>query len=120
MARHDAVELGERLDLIDNDAAHLRGAVRRFLRQLEDALAQLGAGRFQLALHLGGHPLEAVDDIGEALRRLREHGVGIAAGPVIERTHGVERAVALFLAVDPDRLEVLRDRAGAGGGGIRR
>ena len=69
MARDDAVELGQRLDLVDDHAAHLGGAFGGLLRQLEDALAQLGARRVELVLHLGGHPLEALDHLGEALRR---------------------------------------------------
>ena len=44
MAGDDAVELGQRLDLIDDDAAHLGRAVGGLLRQLEDAAAQLAAG----------------------------------------------------------------------------
>src|SRR5262249_56868566 len=40
MTSDDAIELGQRLDLIDDHAPHLRGALRRLLRQLEDALAQ--------------------------------------------------------------------------------
>ena len=47
MAGDDAVELGQRLDLIDDDAAHLRGAVGGLLRQFEDAAAQLAAGRLR-------------------------------------------------------------------------
>ena len=79
MAGDDAVELGQRLDLIDDDAAHLRGAVGGLLRQFEDAVAQLGARGFELALHLGGHLLQALDHVGEALGGLREHLVGVAA-----------------------------------------
>ena len=78
MAGDDAVELGQRLDLVDDDAAHLRGAVGGLLRQLEDAAAQLGARRLQLALHLGRHLPHALQRLGEALRGLREHLVGLA------------------------------------------
>src|SRR5580692_7135658 len=39
----DAIELGQSFDLIDDDAAHLRGALGGLLRQFEDAAAQLGA-----------------------------------------------------------------------------
>ena len=53
VAGDDAVELGQRIDLLDDDAAHLRGAFGGLLRQLEDALAQFGARRLHLALHLG-------------------------------------------------------------------
>ena len=73
MAGDDAVELGQRLDLVDDDAAHLRGAFGGLLRQFEDAAAQLGAGRLELALHLGGHLPHALQRLGEALRGLREH-----------------------------------------------
>ena len=87
MAGDDAVELGQRLDLIDDDAAHLGGALGGLLRQLEDALAQLGAGGFELALHLRGHALEPVDHVGEALCRLGEHGVRIAGGALVDAAH---------------------------------
>ena len=60
MAGDDAVELGQRLDLVDDDAAHLRGAFGGLLRQFEDAAAQLGARGFELALHLGRHLLHAL------------------------------------------------------------
>ena len=43
VAGDDAVEFGQRLDLIDDDAAHLRGAFGGFLRQFEHAAAQFGA-----------------------------------------------------------------------------
>ena len=61
VAGDDAVELGQRLDLVDDDAAHLRGALGGLLRQLEDATAQLGARRLELALHLGRHLLHALE-----------------------------------------------------------
>ena len=72
----DAVELGQRLDLVDDHAAHLGGAFGGLLRQFEDALAQLGAGGFELLLHLGRHLLEPVDHLGETLRRLRRASPG--------------------------------------------
>ena len=56
----DAVELRQRLDLVDDDAAHLRGALGGLLRQFEHAAAQFGAGGFQLLLHFGGHLLHAL------------------------------------------------------------
>ena len=77
MAGDDAIELGQRLDLVDDHAAHLRCAVGGLSRQFEDALAQLGAGGFELALHLRGHSLEPLDHLGVALRRLIEHDVGL-------------------------------------------
>ena len=73
VAGDDAVELGQRLDLVDDDAAHLRGAVRGLLRQLENALAQLAAGRLEFLLHVGGHPFQAFEHVSEAGRGLREH-----------------------------------------------
>ena len=75
VAGDDAVELGQRLDLVDDHAAHLGGAVGGLLRQFENALAQLAARGLELVLHLGGHVLEPVEHLGEALGRLREHRV---------------------------------------------
>ena len=67
VAGDDAVELGQSLDLIDDDAAHLRGAFGGLLRQFENAAAQLGAGRLELLLHFAGHLLHALHDLGEAV-----------------------------------------------------
>src|SRR5262249_50019048 len=39
----DSIELGQGLDLVPDNPAHLRGILRRFLRQLEHAAAQLPA-----------------------------------------------------------------------------
>ena len=49
VAGDDAIELGQRLDLVDDHAAHLGGAVGGLLRQFEDALAQLAARGLELA-----------------------------------------------------------------------
>ena len=73
MAGDDAIELGQRLDLVDDDAAHLRRAFGGLLRQLEHAAAQFGARRLQLLLHFRRHLLHALHDVGEALGGLREH-----------------------------------------------
>src|SRR5581483_5928564 len=48
MVCDDAVELGERLDLVDDHLAHLRGGFGGLLRHFQHAAAQLVAGRFQL------------------------------------------------------------------------
>ena len=48
---HDPVQFGQRLDLVDDDLAHLRGALGGFLRHFQHAAAQLVAGGFQLVLH---------------------------------------------------------------------
>ena len=39
MARDDAIEFGQRLDLIDDDLTHLSGALGGLLRHFENALA---------------------------------------------------------------------------------
>ena len=70
MAGDNAIELGERLDLIDDDAAHLRCALGGLLRQFENAAAQFGAGRLELLLHFRRHLLHALHDLGEAARRI--------------------------------------------------
>ena len=65
----DAVEFGQRLDLVDDHLAHLRGALGGLLRHLEHAAAQLVAGGFELAVHLGSHLLHALHHRGELLGR---------------------------------------------------
>ena len=59
MTGDDAVELGERLDLVDDDAPHLRRALGGLLRQFENAAAQFGAGGLEFLLHLRRHLLHA-------------------------------------------------------------
>ena len=44
----DPVQFGQRLDLVDNDLAHLRGALGGFLRHLQHAAAKFAARGFQL------------------------------------------------------------------------
>src|SRR6516164_2186787 len=115
VAGDDAVELGQRLDLIDDDAPHVRGGIRRLLRQLENALAHLGSRALELATHLGGHLLQLVEHVGEALRRLREHGMRFFARLLVDAAHRLAQPLTLFLGAGADRFEVLRDRLGAGG-----
>ncbi len=80
VAGDDAVQLGQSLDLIDDDAAHLRGAFGGFLRQFEHAAAQFGAGRLELALHFGGHLLHVLHGLGEAFAGIAEQSSGVAGG----------------------------------------
>src|SRR5205809_815747 len=103
-ARHDAVELGQGLDLIDDDAPHVRSGVRRLLRQLEDALAQLSARRFELAAHVDTHLLQLVQNLGEALRRLRQHRVRLLARLLVDAVHGLAQARPLLLGAAADCL----------------
>src|SRR6266404_3204731 len=119
VASHDPVELGQRLDLIDDDAPHVGGGVRRLLRQLEDALAHLGARALELATHLGGHLLQLVEHVGEALRRLREHAMRLFARLLVDAAHRLAQACTLFLGAAADRFEILDDRLGARGRGFR-
>ncbi len=106
MAGDDAVELGQRLDLVDNDAAHLRGALGGLLRQFEDALAQLGAGGVELALHVASHALQPFDHLGEAVGRLREHRMGVAGRLIVDLAHRFRGALALLLGIGADGLEI--------------
>ena len=69
MTRHDPVQFGQRLDLVDDHLAHLRGALGGFLRHFQHATAQLVAGGFQLVLHLGSHLLHAGDHGWRTCRR---------------------------------------------------
>src|SRR6185312_4924553 len=125
----DAVELGQRLDLIDDDAAHLRRALGGLLRQFEHAAAQLGAGRFELALHvltrgfefalhLGRHLLHAAQRLREARIGLLEQRMGVAGGLVEDVAHRRGGAPALGVGLFAHALELLADRAGALGAGL--
>src|SRR6516165_2017218 len=113
VARYDAIELGQRLDLIDDDASHMGGGVRRLLRQLENTLAQLGTRPLELLTHLGGHLLQLVEHVGEALRRLREHRVRLLARLLVDAVHRLAQARPLLLGAAADRFEILGDRLGA-------
>ena len=113
VAGDDAVELGESLDLVDDDAAHLRRRVGSLLRQLENAAAQLGARRLQLLLHFAGHLLHALHDLGEAGGGLAEHAVHLCGGLVIDRIECFAGALALFLGGRAHQLELLLDGAHA-------
>ena len=79
MPGDDAIELGQRLDLIDNDTPHLRRAVRGLLRQLEHPAPQFGTCSFELTLHFRRHLLHALHDVGEAFGGLREYGLSSPA-----------------------------------------
>ena len=80
MAGDDAIELGQGLDLVDDDAPHLRRALGGLLRQFENAAAQFGARRLQLLLHFRRHLLHALHDLGEASGGLVEHGLHFGRG----------------------------------------
>src|SRR5262249_61319492 len=64
VARHDAVELGQRLDLVDDYAPHLGRAFGGLLRQLQDALAPLGSRAVELLLPLGRQLLHSLRNVG--------------------------------------------------------
>ncbi len=124
VTRDDAVELGERLHLVDDHAPHLRGALRGFRGQLQHAAAQLLAGELELALHVRRHPAHALHDVGEALGRLLEHLVGFVRG-LLEQTLAVvghllvdaaqcfERQLALLVGRGADAAVLIGDRPGA-------
>ena len=107
MTRDDAVEFGQRFDLIDDNAAHLRGAVGGFLRQFENAAPQLVAGDFELALHLGGHLPHAGQRLLEAIGDLRKHLLRFAA---MQGEHPVQQLAGV--------LALFFQRAGAFGARI--
>ncbi len=111
MAGDDAVEFGQRLDLVDDDPAHLGGAFGGFLRQFEDAAMQLGAGGFQLALHLGRHLLHALHRLGKAVVGLAEQRMGVAGGLIVDRPHRFGGLATLILGVFADAFVLLGDAA---------
>ena len=119
MARNDAIEFGQRLDLVDDNPAHLRGAFGRFLRQFEDAAPEFVARAFQLALHFRGHLLHALDGFGKALVRALEQGLGIAGGLLVDCAHRFGGALALFLGIFADAFVLFADGTGAFGARFR-
>ena len=108
MARNDAIELGESLDLVDDNPAHLGGAFGSFLRQFEDAAPELVARAFQLALHFGGHLLHALDGFAKTFVRTLEQGLGVADGLLVDCAHRFGRALALFLRRSRGRVRTVR------------
>ena len=106
MPRDDAVELGQRLDLVDDDAAHLRGAFGGLLRQLEDAAAQFGARRLQLLVHLRGHLLHALNDLGEPLGGLVEHLMRVRRGLIVDGVQSLAGALALVIGRSRARVRI--------------
>ena len=109
MARHDAVELDQSLDLLDDHAAHLRGGLGGLLRHFENDLAQFGAGVVELALHLGGHFLDALENLRNALGGLLENGVGVAHRLLVDALHRILGALAFLLGAVAHQLELLGD-----------
>ena len=85
----DPVEFGQRLDLVDDHLAHLRGVVGGLLRHFEHAAAQFVAGGFELVMHLGGHLLHGLHHGGELLGRLLEHRIRFGVALLVQFAHGL-------------------------------
>ncbi len=115
VAGNDTIELGQRLDLIHDDATHLRGVFGGFLRQFEHAATQFAARCVELALHFGSHLLHALDGFGKALIGVAEQGLGVAGGLLVKRAHRLGRALPLFLGILAHALVLFADRARAFG-----
>ena len=65
----DPVQFGQRLDLVDDYLAHLRGALGGLLRHFQHAAAKLVARGFELLMHFRGHLLHARDHARRTARR---------------------------------------------------
>ena len=107
MARDDPVQFGQRFDLVDNDLAHLRGALRRLLRHLEYAAAEFAARGFEFVVHLGGHLLHALHHRGKLVRGLLEHRFGFLGALLIDLMHGLRTSggVPLRPHREPPRID---------------
>ena len=90
MMGDDPVEFGQRLDLVDDHLAHLRGVVGGLLRHFQHAAAQFVAGGFELVMHLGGHLLHGLHHGAELLGRLLEHRIRFRAALLVQFAHGVD------------------------------
>ena len=78
MPGDNAVELGQSLDLIDDDAAHLRRAFGRLLRQLENAATQFGARRSRAPAAFPSPSASCPARSRRSARRTGEHAVHLA------------------------------------------
>ena len=119
MMGDDAVELGERLDLVDDHLAHLRGVVGGLLRHFQHAAAQLVARRLELLVHFGSHLLHGLHHRAEPLGRLLEHRIRFVGALLVEVVHGIEGLLPLVLGRSPYRFELPADRSRSGAGGFR-
>src|SRR5262245_15006957 len=109
----DTIEFGQGLDLVDDNPAHLRGILRRFLRQLKHAAAQLAARCLELALHLRSHLLHALDGFRKPLIGVAEEGFSVGGGLFIKGTHRSSCTLPLFLSIFAHAFILFADRAGA-------
>ena len=119
VTRDDPVQFGQRLDLVDDHLAHLRGVLGGFLRHFQHAAAKLVAGGLQLVMHFRSHLLHALHHGGEPVGRLLEHRIRFLRALLIELVHGLGGQPALLFGRGADRLELVADRGGAGTGGFR-
>ena len=119
MMGDDPVELGERLDLVDDHLAHLRGVVGGLLRHFEHAAAQLVAGGLELVVHLGGHLLHGLHHRGELLGRLLEHRIRLVGALLVQVVHGIEGLLPLVFGRSAHRFELAADRGRSGACGFR-
>src|SRR5262245_38215834 len=109
----DTIEFGQGLDLVDDNPAHLRGILRRFLRQLEHAAAQLAARCLELALHLRSHLLHALDGFRKPLIGVAEEGFSVGGGLFIKGTHRSSCTLPLFFGIFAHAFLLFADLAGA-------
>ena len=116
--RDDPVQFGQRLDLVDNHLAHLRGAFGGLLRHFQHAAAQFVAGGFEFVMHFRRHLLHARHHGGELVGGLLEHRVGFLGALLIDLAHGFGGQPALFLGRSAHRLELPADSGRTRTGGF--
>ena len=109
MTCDDPVQFGQRLDLVDDHLAHLRGILGGFLRHFEHAAAKFVARGVQFVMHFGAICFMLAHHRGELVGRLLEHRVGFLRALLVDFVHGVGRQPALFFGRRADRLELAAD-----------
>ena len=119
MTRDDPVQFGQRLDLVDNHLAHLRGVLGGFLRHFQHAAAKLVAGRLQFVMHFRSHLLHALHHGREPVGRLLEHRIRFLGALLIELAQGLGRQPAFLFGRGAHRLELAADRGRTRTGGFR-
>ena len=119
MTCDDPVQFGQRLDLVDDHLAHLRGALGGLLRHFQHAAAKFVARGVQLVVHFGRHLLHARHHGGELVRRLLEHRIGFLRALLIDLAHGIGGQPALLFGRGANRLELPADGGRTRTGGFR-
>ena len=114
MMGHDPVQFGQRLDLVDDHLAHLRGVFGGFLRHFEHATAKLVARGIEFVVHFRGHLLHALHHRGKLFGRLLEHRIGFLRALPVDVVHRIGGQPAFLFRRCAHSLELPADHGRTG------